>query len=369
MKSSHKSPIPTPISPFVLFLILLMACSSEDGSMSPDPCKAITCENGGTCVNGNCECLNGFSGDNCENTVPLFTETVLITGLEYPHGIEIDSQGDLWVTTAGTANNDGKIQVITSDSELFDFITNLPSSQREGVPVSAHDLMIDGDNLWVALGVETNATLGGKLLKIDISDYQPGNTPLLYDESMAVANVTAYVGGESNIHGLALGPDGNVYIADAGANSILVFNVNENELSTLTEFSDVNIEAVPTEIIYKSDPGTFLVTLFRGSPFLTGQSVIYEVLRNGSILHGMDGFTGAIDLAESSNGNILCLEYASFSDGFSNNTGKILEKEGKNIIELYTGLSFPTSFVSDGNEGYYITSRNQNGSIIHLQPA
>lgn len=31
-----------------------------------DPCKDVTCENGGTCNEGDCECPEGFSGTNCE---------------------------------------------------------------------------------------------------------------------------------------------------------------------------------------------------------------------------------------------------------------------------------------------------------------
>lgn len=32
----------------------------------PDHCKDTVCANGGVCVDGNCSCLNGYEGMNCE---------------------------------------------------------------------------------------------------------------------------------------------------------------------------------------------------------------------------------------------------------------------------------------------------------------
>ncbi len=41
-------------------------CQTE---LQPDPCENITCENGGTCNDGNCDCQEGFTGTNCETVV------------------------------------------------------------------------------------------------------------------------------------------------------------------------------------------------------------------------------------------------------------------------------------------------------------
>lgn len=34
-----------------------------------DPCEGITCENGGSCVNGDCVCAEGYTGADCSNEV------------------------------------------------------------------------------------------------------------------------------------------------------------------------------------------------------------------------------------------------------------------------------------------------------------
>ena len=35
-------------------------------SCSKDACKDVTCQNGGTCSDGNCTCVTGYEGTNCE---------------------------------------------------------------------------------------------------------------------------------------------------------------------------------------------------------------------------------------------------------------------------------------------------------------
>ena len=32
-----------------------------------DPCEGVDCGSNGTCVNGSCNCNDGYGGDNCEN--------------------------------------------------------------------------------------------------------------------------------------------------------------------------------------------------------------------------------------------------------------------------------------------------------------
>ncbi len=54
----------------VCLCIQLLSCTSEN------PCDGIICNNGGTCVDGTCACLDGFSGPNCDSEDLCITESI-----------------------------------------------------------------------------------------------------------------------------------------------------------------------------------------------------------------------------------------------------------------------------------------------------
>jgi hypothetical protein len=46
----------------------LLALTAVTFTSCKDECKDITCENGGTCTEGICECPSGYEGTNCETS-------------------------------------------------------------------------------------------------------------------------------------------------------------------------------------------------------------------------------------------------------------------------------------------------------------
>ena len=57
---------------------LLFACDNEDPII--DPCASVTCQNDGVCLNGTCDCPDGYMGTNCESFDPDEVQALLDAG-------------------------------------------------------------------------------------------------------------------------------------------------------------------------------------------------------------------------------------------------------------------------------------------------
>lgn len=56
-----------PTTLFYLLLVLLsFSISCKKDEKEKDLCEGVSCVNGGNCLNGNCNCVNGYTGTNCE---------------------------------------------------------------------------------------------------------------------------------------------------------------------------------------------------------------------------------------------------------------------------------------------------------------
>jgi hypothetical protein len=137
------------VFPIVVFLCLV-SCAKETGTDPPpplNPCASITCQNGGTCANGTCNCPPGYGGaqcqtllDPCENLncqnggncvngscncpFPYAGETCAY--LQYPSDIRIaeirllhypltNHVGQYWVGTNANNRPDIRPRISTSD--------------------------------------------------------------------------------------------------------------------------------------------------------------------------------------------------------------------------------------------------------------
>ncbi len=51
-----------------VFSVLAFSMTLYTSCTQTDKCENVVCNNGGVCVDGTCNCLNGFTGNNCENS-------------------------------------------------------------------------------------------------------------------------------------------------------------------------------------------------------------------------------------------------------------------------------------------------------------
>jgi hypothetical protein len=304
--------------------------------------------------------------------IPKFTVTTVATGLASPMGIETQNNGNIWVSESGTAHNDGKVVVIKPNGQKYDAIINLPSflNKNTGELQGTVHILLDGGTLYVLSGDD--------LFTVDISHFKPGNTPIdattLHPENIAdfmYANGSA----DSHPYNLTKGPNGDLYISDAGANAIIHRKGVGNYsilaavpgIANPTPVGPPQIQSVPTSILW--DGQNFLVTTLIGFPFPAGESIIYRISLSGNVSVYQKGFTSLVDQAAGIQAEHIVVQYASsFNLGtgaFAPNSGSLLWVNGINSDVLEGGLNMPVSIKQVNNHTWYVVVMG-DGTVVKI---
>ncbi|HET6527167.1 MAG TPA: ScyD/ScyE family protein [Balneolaceae bacterium] len=356
MKNSTKNPFgrATRLVAWAAFLFIFISCGEEDNPVSPTPSLNIT---------------------------------TLASGFHGLMGIESDDQGNIWVSEAGTDtadangdthNNTGKILLITPDGEKHDAIINLASyaNINSGELQGAVHILLDDETLYILSG--------DYLYLADVSNFNPGDAPIdantLPKED--IFSVISQIPSENNPdqdshpYNLTLGPDGDLYITDAGANAI-IRREGVNDYSVLAEippipnpaFPDLGgptVQSVPTSISY--DGNNFLVTSLTGFPFPQEQAAIYSVSMSGDVSVYQTGFTMLVDQETGSRTKHIVVKHAaSFNpaSGFEPNSGSLIWVDGTTPDTLADGLNLPVGIEQVNDHTWYVTSLG-DGAVLKV---
>jgi hypothetical protein len=162
---------------------------------------------------------------------------------------------------------------------------------------------------------------------------------------------------DSHPYGLTAGPDGNLWVADAGGNDLLKVNSSTGQIDLVAVFPGIpgpmanpargganESDPVPTAVVFGAD-GAAYVSLLPGAPFTPGSSKIIKVGADGSISDYATGLTMTTDIRSGPDGNLYAVQFGQFTDkGPVPNSGKIIRiKAGGAPEVVLSGLSFPTS--------------------------
>lgn len=306
----------------------------------------------------------------------VFAMTPVATGLKSPMGLEVDKNGWVWIAEGGTAKNDGKVSVLTQDGKLYDAIVNFESVASPTGEADGPSHLLFADGLLYILGT------GGKMYKADVTAFKPGNTPL-QASGLGVEDIGAFVlaynfvnnAHDTHPYNLTIGPNGDIYIADAAANAILR-REKSGALSVVAEVPGIPnttavgpnpIQSVPTGIYY--DGQGFLVTTLLGFPFPAGKAVVYRVIPAASgpgaaVSVYQQGFNSLIDIAEGGSQGKLVLEHGTRAAGaFALNTGRLIWANGTTATVLTSGLNRPVGLKQVDEHTWYVTSLGDNSVL------
>lgn len=315
--------------------------------------------------------------------------TAVASALNGPMGVLIAPDGSIWVIDSGMGGN----QEFTMNS----IETGEPITAYVGDTARIVQVMPDGSSQDVAMlpsilnGQE--ATGGGRLALLGGTLYattgawmegiSPERMPLQASvvklengqvvevgntwDIEASTNPDGFVQ-ETHPYDLTAGPDGMLWIADAGSNTLLKLDPMSGEVSLVATFAGIasplpnpargdamEADPVPTGVVV-ADDGTAYVSMLPGFPFIPGSAKVVMVAPDGTVSDYALGLTMVTDLEQGPDGHLYAVQLGIFTEqGPTPNSGALIRIKDGASEEVLSGLSFPTSVAFNASGDAYVT--------------
>jgi glyoxylase-like metal-dependent hydrolase (beta-lactamase superfamily II) len=323
----------------------------------------------------------------------MMAEEVIAEGFNGPMGVLLDGDGNVWVVDSGVGGDEaismpdpesGEVMTVTVGNSSR-IIMVAPDGTQTDVAVLPSVLIGEeasgGSRLAMLDGV-LYATSGGWQEGIPIERIPLIGSVVAVGEDGSVEEVADLwateqaenpdgFGLEAHPYGLAAGPDGLLWVADAGANAVFTVDPASGEVTTVATIGGIEspmpnpargdameMDPVPTGIVPTEDGGAY-VSLLPGFPFLPGAAKVVAVSAEGEVSDYATGLTMLTDLRMGPDGELYAVQIGEFTEqGPVPNSGAIWRvREGDASDVVYTGLSFPTSIdFSEAGDAYITTN-------------
>lgn len=317
---------------------------------------------------------------------------VFAEGLNGPQGILVDADGNVWVIDSGVGGEDeilfaapGAAEPAPSPMGITSNITKISPDGEMTVVASLPSIFLGTDVLGGARLALLDGTLyatSGQWLSFNGPDRQElmGAVVSIGEDGTVteVANTWAFEEAnnpdglivDSHPYDIAAGPDGWLWVADAGGNSLIRVNPETGDIEGVAGFSKglmggfpnpnrngaVEADPVPTGVVFDED-GDALVSFLSGAPFIPGNSKIVHVTPEGEVTDYATGLTMITDLHWGPDGELYAVQFGMFTqEGPVPNSGAIWRiSEGAESEVVVMGLPFATSIDFDADGNAYVT--------------
>lgn len=274
--------------------------------------------------------------------------TVVATGLMNPRGVDIASDGTLYIAEAGNAGDEqifmpagegtpaatevlttvgdsGQITRIAPDGTQSVVATGLPSYTFGTEIIGPSGVAVAGDTVYVSVGGP------GPAVSL-VPDRPNVNSVVSIDTATGAVTTLANIGAyekstnpdpnavDSNLGGLTVGGDGMLYVADAGGNTVYKVDPATGELSVFAVIPGLpapgvqnperggleEVDPVPTDVAPAPDGGLYVSLLTGAIAWGTpGSAKVLHIAPDGTITDALTGLNLAVSVAVAADGSLV----------------------------------------------------------------
>ena len=267
--------------------------------------------------------------------------TVVASGLFNPRYVTVDADGTLYISEAGDAGDEqilqpagegtpeaqttvlasrgmtGQVTKVAPDGTQSVLATGLPSYGSDFQVIGPSGITMSNGLIYLAIGGP-----GSKTAFVEPVINQ--DSVVSIDPATGIVTPVADIGGyersqnpdasaiDSNLYGIAAAPDGSLYVADAGGNTVYKIDPTTGEFSVFAvipplTFQGGSLKPVPTGVTVGSD-GNVYVGLLSGVPYPTGAARVLQITPNGTISDAVTDLTAVVDVEFSPDGTLYASE-------------------------------------------------------------
>ncbi|MBI3958320.1 MAG: ScyD/ScyE family protein [Chloroflexi bacterium] len=320
-----------------------------------------------------------------DGPVPTADGEVIAAGFNGPQGLLVDGDGNVWVIDSGLG---GETDIKWISGETGEEVDAKLGDSAQVARINAADYSVEMIAALPSVNLGMEAVGGARLALLDGVLYATSGQGIGAPDSAIPDNFGAVVSIgadgalamvastwefevannphpsvlDSHPYGLEAGPDGMLYVADAGGNDLLKVDPATGEVSLVAVFDplpgvfprpdyggEMLTDPVPTDVIFDGE-GNAYVSFLSGAPFVPGSAKVVMIAPDGTVSDYATGLTMLTDLAWGPDGSLYGVQFGIFGEqGPEPNSGAVVHiKGGAEFDVAIEGLSFPISL--DFNE-------------------